>query len=74
MDHIFDTITWQDFVAAIIAIILTIIIGVIGIKGDNPPTEVVAFLTLVTGYLFRATQTPVANGVKAIVSNGAPKV
>lgn len=71
MGKIFSATTWADIVAAAMAIILTIVLGVLAIKGSNIPNEFVAFLTLIAGYLFRGAQTPVANGIAAATGNGA---
>jgi Flp pilus assembly protein protease CpaA len=67
---IFKSVTWADVVAAIIAVILTVILGVLAIENRAIPNEIVAFLTLVVGYLFRAAQPIASASVTAATGNG----
>jgi hypothetical protein len=62
-------ITFADLAAAVLAVIMAIIIGALSIQAKGIPNEVVAFLTLVTGYLFRGVQTPITNGVKTLAAS-----
>ena len=63
-------ITFADLVAGVLAVIGLVTICILAISSKSIPNEVVAFVTLITGYLFRGAQTPVANGIKAVTGNG----
>jgi hypothetical protein len=65
-----SNVTFADLIAALLAVIGLVTIAILAVASKTIPNEVVAFLTLVSGYLFRGVAPAVGNGVKSIVTNG----